>query len=247
MSLRPSTLTEQVAGQLAAEIARGTYAVGAKLPAGKDLARQYGVSAAVIREATERLRSQGLVRSRQGSGCVVLARTGSAGFQVPALLEADRVQLAHVYELRMELEGGAAALAARRRTQHDLIAMQAALDGLRDCLDDPDPDSGVEHDVAFHSAVAGATHNPSYQRLLQYLSLQLRQAVRTARVNSLRHAGLPARVHREHVALFESIARGDADAARAAAVSHLRAAAGRLELGLAFADSSLSSEHGLAS
>ncbi|SAI50423.1 GntR family transcriptional regulator [Bordetella ansorpii] len=244
MSLRTSTLTDQVASQLAAEIARGTYAVGAKLPAGKDLASLYGVSAAVIREATERLRAQGLVRSRQGSGCVVLARTGAAGFQVSA--EADRAQLAHVYELRMELEGGAAALAARRRTLADLAAMQLALEGLRGCLDDPDPDAGVEYDVAFHSAVAVATHNPSYQRLLQYLNLQLRQAVRTARQNSLRHAGLPSSVQQEHLAMFDAISRGDADGARAAAVAHLRGAAGRLELGLPPIDSPSSSAYGYA-
>src|SRR5690606_16369135 len=140
---------------------------------------------------------------------------------------------AHVYELRMELEGGAAALAARRRNAADLAAMQGALDGLRQCLDDPDPDAGVEHDVAFHAAVAAATHNPSYRQLLQYLNLQLRQAVRTARINSLRHPGLPARVHDEHVALFEAVQLGDAQGARAAATAHLRAAAARLELDLA--------------
>jgi len=232
-TLRPPTLTEKVADQLAAEIARGVYPVGSKLPAGKDLAQRHGVSTAVIREVTERLRAQGLVRTRQGSGCVVTARTGAAGFQVPAQLDIDRVQLAHVYELRMELEGGAAALAARRRNAADLAAMQGALDGLRQCLDDPDPDAGVEHDVAFHAAVAAATHNPSYRQLLQYLNLQLRQAVRTARVNSLRHPGLPARVHDEHVALFEAVQLADAQGARAAATAHLRAAAARLELDLA--------------
>jgi len=230
---RSPTLTEQVADQLAAAIAGGVYPVGAKLPPGRALAQHYGVSTAVIREVTERLRAQGLVRSRQGSGCVVTARTGAAGFQVPAQLDLDRRQLAHVYELRMELEGGAAALAARRRDAADLVAMQAALHGLSQCLADPDPDAGVEHDVAFHAAVAAATHNPTYRQLLQYLNLQLRQAVRTARANSLRHPGLPARVHDEHVALFDAVRRGDAEGARAAAAAHLRAAAARLELDLA--------------
>ncbi|WP_134815679.1 FadR/GntR family transcriptional regulator, partial [Bordetella pertussis] len=81
--LQPTpTLTDQVAGQLARAIADGAYAVGAKLPTGRALAQQYGVSAAVIREATERLRAQGLVQSRQGSGCTVVARTPAGGFQV---------------------------------------------------------------------------------------------------------------------------------------------------------------------
>jgi len=230
MLTRNPTLTEQVAGKLADAIARGAYAVGEKLPTGRALAQQYGVSGAVIREATERLRAQGLVQSRQGSGCTVVSRTGNAGFRVPAMLEADRAQLASVYELRMELEGGAAALAAQRRTGADLAAMQRALESLAGHL--TDPAYGVEHDVAFHIAVAEATHNPCYRQLLQYLNLQLRAAVSTARANSGQQHGLPARVHDEHVAVFEAIRQGDAAAARAAAVRHLQGAAARLQLDL---------------
>lgn len=115
MLTKSLTLTEQVARQIAADIAGGAYPVGAKLPAGRVLAEQYGVSAAVIREATERLRAQGLIQSRQGSGSTVLSRTGAQGFQLSAGIAVDRKQLAGVYELRMELEGGAAALAAQRR------------------------------------------------------------------------------------------------------------------------------------
>ncbi|OZI29016.1 GntR family transcriptional regulator [Bordetella genomosp. 1] len=222
------TLTDRVAGRIAEQIAQGFYAVGAKLPAGRDLAREFGVSAAVIREATERLRAQGLVRSRQGSGCVVLARTTHQGFQVTFDTGMDRAQLAEVIELRMELEGGAAALAARRRTPDDLQALRGALAELGRHLDDPE--RGVEHDLAFHRAIAQATHNASYRQLLQYLNLQLRQAVHTARSNTQRQPGLAARVHQEHEAVLAAIEAGDADAARQAVRQHLRNAAARLQL-----------------
>ena len=91
------------------------------------LAEQYGVSAAVIREVTERLRAQGLIQSRQGSGCTVTSRTGAQGFLLSDSIAASREQLASVYELRMELEGGAAALAALRRDDADLAAMADSL------------------------------------------------------------------------------------------------------------------------
>ncbi|OZI33420.1 GntR family transcriptional regulator [Bordetella genomosp. 5] len=222
------TLTDRVAGRIAEQIAHGTYAVGAKLPAGRDLAREFGVSAAVIREATERLRAQGLVRSRQGSGCVVLSRTGSQGFRVPAEAGMDRTQLAEVIELRMEVEGGAAALAARRRTDADLAALRGALAELGRHLDDPE--RGVEHDLAFHRAIGQATHNPSYQQLLQYLNLQLRQAVHTARSNTQRQPGLSALVHQEHEAILAAIEAADEAGAREAVHRHLRNAAARLQL-----------------
>ena len=139
------------------------------------LAEQYGVSAAVIREVTERLRAQGLIQSRQGSGCTVTSRTGAQGFLLSDSIAASREQLASVYELRMELEGGAAALAALRRDDADLAAMADSLARLERHLEDPE--QGVENDISFHLAVAAATHNSHYADLLRYLNLQLRQAV----------------------------------------------------------------------
>lgn len=205
--LQPTpTLTDQVAGQLARAIADGAYAVGAKLPTGRALAQQYGVSAAVIREATERLRAQGLVQSRQGSGCTVVARTPAGGFQVPAG-GLDRAHLARVYELRMELEGGAAALAARRRGAADLDRMRQALQALQ--REPIEPEQGVVHDVGFHVAIATATANPYYLQLLQYLNLQLRQAVETARANTRRQGDPVHAVHEEHLAIYRAIERGE--------------------------------------
>lgn len=232
MLTKSLSLTEQVAGQIAAEIAGGLHAVGAKLPPGRVLAQQYGVSAAVIREATERLRAQGLIQSRQGSGCTVVSRTGAQGFQVSSGIAVNRKQLASVYELRMELEGGAAALAAVRADAADLAAMERALADLQAHLDHPE--QGVEHDIAFHVAIAAATHNRYYQDLLQYLNLQLRLAVSTARSNSRLQAGLTSAVHQEHVAVFEAIRARDPQAARRAAIRHLQQAASRLQLDLPF-------------
>lgn len=228
MLTKSLTLTEQVARQIAGDIAHGVYPVGAKLPSGRILAGQYGVSAAVIREVTERLRAQGLVQSRQGSGCVVLARTGAQGFQVPVDIAVSREQLANVYELRMELEGGAAALAAERRNPADLDAMARALDQLE--RHSHHPEHGVDHDIAFHLAIAAATHNPFYQDLLQYLNLQLRLAVSTARSNSRQLAGMTDTVHHEHVAVFDAIRERDPARARLMAERHLRQAASRLRL-----------------
>ncbi|KRC73288.1 GntR family transcriptional regulator [Achromobacter sp. Root83] len=228
MLTKSLTLTEQVARRIAGEIADGVHAVGAKLPPGRILAEKYGVSAAVIREVTERLRAQGLIQSRQGSGSTVVSRTGVQGFQVSSGIAVNREQLASVYELRMELEGGAAALAAVRGNAADLHAMEQALAALEAHLEHPE--QGVEHDIAFHVAIAAATHNRYYQDLLQYLNLQLRLAVSTARSNSRLQEGLTAAVHREHVAVFEAIRARDPEGARLAAILHLRQAAHRLQL-----------------
>ncbi|AEI76762.1 transcriptional regulator GntR family [Cupriavidus necator N-1] len=228
MRTRAVTLTEQVTRQLRADIENGTYPVGSRLPTGRQLAEQYGVSAAVIREVTEHLRSQGFVESRQGVGCTVRSRTGAAGFQLPREPDIDASGLADLYDLRIDLEGAAAALAAARRSDEDVAALSGLLQRLHAHLYDPQPAADI--DAAFHIGIAAATHNPYYRQLLQYLNLQLHQAVATARANTLRQAGLAETVHAEHEAIVDAIRRGDAAAARAAAVTHLQCAARRLGL-----------------
>lgn len=230
MQTRPITLTEHVIQQLRAEIADGIYPVGARLPTGKQLAERFGVSTSVIREVTEHLRSQGMIESRQGLGSTVRSRVSDAGFRLSGSVGADATDLAEIYELRLDLEGAAAAMAAQRRTDQDIARLGALLDALAAQLHDAD--HGVEPDIQFHIAIATATHNKYYLQLLQYLNLQLHHAVRTARLNSRRQPGLPEQVHGEHVAIFDAIRLGDAEQARLAAAAHLRNAAARLDLPL---------------
>jgi GntR family transcriptional repressor for pyruvate dehydrogenase complex len=56
---------------LAARVADGELAPGDRLPTEQQLALAHGVSRTVVREAVHQLKSQGLLRSRQGSGVFV--------------------------------------------------------------------------------------------------------------------------------------------------------------------------------
>ncbi|APR34821.1 hypothetical protein BTO02_04585 [Paraburkholderia sp. SOS3] len=228
MAAKLNSLTAQVADLLREAIYSGVYPVGTKLPSGKALGQMYGVSQAVIREVTERLRSKGLIDSRQGSGCVVKARAEAEGFQILTTRVADPVELSSVFELRLDLEGAAAGLAAVRRTDADLAKLSGILIELGENLHDLD--AGVELDLAFHVAIAAATHNPYYGALLKYLNLQLRQAVHAARYNALVNEPLPQTVQREHLAVYDAIRTGNANEARAAVMLHLQRAACHLEL-----------------
>ena len=70
-------LSDQVASALEAEIREGRIQAGDKLPTEAALAQQFEVSRTVVREAISRLKSLGLVDSRQGSGVYVIV-TGTA-------------------------------------------------------------------------------------------------------------------------------------------------------------------------
>lgn len=65
---------KEIAERLAEEIERGEWPPGSQVPSGRDLAKEYGVSAATGMRALRLLQDQGLVVGRQGRGFVVTGR-----------------------------------------------------------------------------------------------------------------------------------------------------------------------------
>jgi GntR family transcriptional regulator, transcriptional repressor for pyruvate dehydrogenase complex len=184
----------------------------------------------VVREAVHQLKSQGLLRSRQGSGVFVAdgATQRPLSFD-PAVLESiDAV--VQVVEVRRALEGEIAALAAERATRRDVAALRQALKAI-DAAVAADGRDGVAEDLAFHQVVAQATGNPQFQRLLGFLEQYLREAMRVTRGNEARHRAFADAVRTEHHAIVAAIAAGDAAAARSAATRHMARAADRLVAG----------------
>jgi DNA-binding FadR family transcriptional regulator len=66
-----ATAIDTVFDALLADIVRGTYTAGSRLPAERELARQLGASRPTLREALRRLGEWNLVEPRRGSGVVV--------------------------------------------------------------------------------------------------------------------------------------------------------------------------------
>jgi GntR family transcriptional repressor for pyruvate dehydrogenase complex len=220
------SLAEQVAEMLSAEIRSGRLAVGSKLPTEVELVKQLGVSRTVVREAVSRMRSAGLVESRQGSGVYVIsAEVSSLAFDpASASTKAKVLQIAAV---RRALEAEAAALAAEAAGPEDVLAIRRAAQALADAV--AQGGDGVAEDVAFHLVIAEATGNPFMLATLRYLSRFTASGMRVTRANEARNEEFAADVRREHQAIIEAIAAGDPDAARAAAAQHMRKAAERIE------------------
>ncbi|MFD0688762.1 FadR/GntR family transcriptional regulator [Actinomadura fibrosa] len=154
--LRRSPLVEQAADRLRAQIADGTWPVGTRLPGETTLARDLDVGRSTVREALRALAGAGLVRARQGSGVYVIATEPREDW--PARLR--RASVADVYEIRMMLEVRAAELAAERRSADDLRALDAALAERDRAEAGPDTAAFIDADIALHTAVVAAAHNP---------------------------------------------------------------------------------------
>lgn len=219
-------LSDQVADVLIAEIRAGRLAVGNKLPTEAALVVQFSVSRTVIREAVSRLKSLGLVDSRQGSG-VYVKEAGFSPLNFDAKYADSKQAVIQMVEVRRALEAEVAALAAQRRTQADIKRIRqsiAALDKAVQAGGD-----GVDEDVQYHRAIAEAARNPFLIGTLEYLGQFLRGATRVTRANEARRADFARQVRDEHAMILRAIEAGDAAAARKAAARHMDNAIKRIE------------------
>ncbi|KON80284.1 FadR family transcriptional regulator [Azoarcus sp. PA01] len=229
---RPPSLGAAIARQLEQWISEQQLPKGAQLPTEKLLCEKFGVSRAVIREAISRLKADGCVTTRQGSGAYVAARPGQGSFRLlhglspSATIPTD--EISDVFELRCLVETGAAERAALRRTPADLRRLREALARMDEALGSES--DAVGDDDAFHVAIAAATQNPHIERFQAFMGRQFSDSRAPTWSAEGHRSGRARQAQAEHARIFEAIAHGDADAARAAAQAHLVCAARRLGL-----------------
>ncbi|MDO8251001.1 MAG: FadR/GntR family transcriptional regulator [Rhodoferax sp.] len=226
-SLTPGVhLSEQVAEALSTEIHAGRPAPGEKLPTEAALAAQFAVSRTVVREAVSRLKSLGLVESRQGSG-VFVRRAAFAPLNFDTRSAASRQAVIQMVEVRRALEAEVAALAAQRRSASDLQRIRQAMAALDKAVGAGG--DGAEEDVNYHRAIADAARNPFLISTLDYLRQFLRGVTRVTRANEARRTGFAEQVRQEHEAIAQAIETGDPLQARQAAARHMDNAIQRIE------------------
>ena len=117
-----------------------------------DLAGRYGAGRAGVRDALLRLALEGLVERRPRLGTVVSS---------PSVFE-----LQQVFELRVQIEGQCAALAARNARPHEIETITASLADVDRAIATADWRLLVCCDRSFHHAMAVAAHNVWMERTL---------------------------------------------------------------------------------
>ncbi|MCK9379807.1 MAG: FadR family transcriptional regulator [Sulfuritalea sp.] len=227
---RPLHLSEKVWGDLQRRIARGELKPGDRLPTEKALGEAFGVSRAVVREAIARLKADGLIETRQGSGAFVVEAPKTINLRFWKGVGSELDELRDIFELRAMVEGAVAELAAQRRDKKDLKAMAKHLQEMDDAM--ARSADGTEADDNFHIAMAGATHNSYVSRLVEFLGRHFSDSRKLSWHGTRRQLAHPQEAQREHRALFEAISRGNAEAARRCALDHLRGTAGRFGIKL---------------
>ncbi|WP_172292019.1 FadR/GntR family transcriptional regulator [Pseudoruegeria sp. HB172150] len=215
-------LATEVARHLDERIASGAIPEGAKLPDRDALAGEFVTSLGVIDRALEILVSRGQIRELPNGSFVVLGTAlPTHGFEIPGAFGAIKQDVIAIMELRMGVELVAAALAAERRDDMQLTAIQNAKEAYK--LAVADKTGMPQADLRFHLSIAAASGNTYILDLLEYLGPLLIPRLRMAIPVPGQDASdrnLTASVA-EHAAIVEAIEKANVDAARNAMRMHL--------------------------
>ncbi|SFT86116.1 FadR/GntR family transcriptional regulator [Sedimentitalea nanhaiensis] len=170
----------RVAESIGSAIVNGTYPVGEKLPLEADLARQHGASRNTLREAMRLLAAKNLIEIAPRRGTVVrprgawnildrdvLAWSASQFRNDPSFME-------ELVRIRFAIEPAAAQEAARNATDAEIAVIRSTFEDMARLVDQQDEPDCLEADLAFHVAVAEATHN----RFLKSVAYSIVHAMR---------------------------------------------------------------------
>ncbi|SMO42012.1 GntR family transcriptional regulator, transcriptional repressor for pyruvate dehydrogenase complex [Saccharicrinis carchari] len=156
------TLSQKIERKIEEAIRSRKLVSGTKLPSEKELCASFAVSRTALREALRRLSARGLVEIKKGSGMYVSEIKIEDAIESLNLyydLRFDSSLIRQIIEVRRLFEPEISKLAARNRTEDDLLLLQECLKELIAC--DPD-NTQLEVDLInrFHMNISKATGNP---------------------------------------------------------------------------------------
>ncbi len=226
LALRPAApvrLADAVSDAIAVAMFDGRISPGEALPPEAEIAREFGVSKPIAREAIRQLTSAGLIFTQQGKVARAKALNGEPldriyGYAVRSSL----ARLREANEMRRVIETGIAALASTRREGAGMAAMRQALRDMRSGVGDPG--AFTEADILFHLGLALATGNSMIRVQMEGMrSVQREVSELFSRRANRTTSDWRATVAR-HRALFDAIDAGDTAVAQACVSRHYAAA-----------------------
>lgn len=214
-------LVAQVVAALNARIRAQKLVPGDALPGEGAMAAELGVSRAVVREAFRSMAMLKLIDIGNGRRPRVSAiDRGVLGMVLDHAAQTDQTSIQQIYDVRRTIELRTAALAALRRTAAEARAIAGHAAAMR--ADFSDTAKVMEHDIAFHEAIAAASRNPLFAVLVGAFQVITRQTWPIGWNSRPNDAARMASVA-GHEAIARGIEAGDPRVAEAAMAEHFDA------------------------
>lgn len=153
--------------------------VGDSLPGEGVFAAELGVSRAVMREAFGALAALRVIDVANGRRARIAAIDGSVlANSLGHAVSTDQISIGDVWDVRRTIEARTAGLAAQNRSEAEADRIVELADLMaRDVADRP---KMTAHDLAFHEAIARASHNPLFLQIVRSFAPLMRIAVPAA-------------------------------------------------------------------
>lgn len=205
--------SDVLADRLRQEILSDAYQPGVALPTERELVSATGLSRGSVREALRILEAQGLVHTRAGrygGTTVSQPTTNHLASHINLYAKGRSIPLRALVEVRLALEPMVAALAAERRTEEDLANLKAISVRIEEAAKE-DVALFLEENVAWHDAIAAASHNDLLHAFATSVSGLMFEA---SQIKEFAAIEVRERVIVAHAKILEAIEAGDAALAR---------------------------------
>jgi GntR family transcriptional repressor for pyruvate dehydrogenase complex len=215
--IRRSRLYQGIVEQIEGLLEKGEIRPGDQLPPERQLAEQFQVSRASVREALRTLELLGIVETRAGGGTFVRQTSPDDLARPLTGLISRGHSLADVIEFRGLIEPAIAALAAERVTPTQLNELGEILAAQERRVAAGEP--YADEDTRFHELIGEASRNELLTTMLGVVWDVMRESrEQWLQTNQRAHSSVEA-----HRRILAALGAHDGDAARRAAAEHIKA------------------------
>jgi DNA-binding FadR family transcriptional regulator len=224
-AVRSARLFEEICDQIKGRLAQGKIRPGDKLPAERDLARQFGVSRSAVREALRALEVSGLVELRKGvkGGAYLLEESAPLTQSMEDMIDLGRVSMRDFTEARILITEVVMRLACERGKKKDFDAIEKDIDRLEAAVARGEGRSDTSYITNFYDLLAAATGNQMLRFLTHAIANLLARLINAKQPAPMNDLG------RRRRAILRSLRARDADKAGKLLTDHLMRVHARMD------------------
>lgn len=210
--------TDKIIRQIRELIISGTLKPGDRLPSERKLAEKLGVGRTNLRSAIQKLEFYGILKTLPQSGTVV-AGIGTIALEglISDVLKIENADFGSLIETRVILETEATKLAALRRSDEDIEAIQKTLQAFEHKV--KEGQKAIEEDLIFHLKIAEASQNAVLKSLMLIITPDI---IHNFNKLDVCKDGRDIQALEEHRTILEHVINQEADKAAEAMRIHLK-------------------------
>jgi len=217
--IKPKKISDQVFDQLRELIYRGKLKPGEKIMSERELSQAMEVSRSTVRDAIQRLVTMGLIFQKQGQGTFVKTFDPRKETTISKMMAVQDASIEDLLEVRMGLECNAAALAAERSDENDIMAMEHSMEEMKKEI--ASGRLATAADTSFHMAIAYGAKNPLQILIMRNFYDYLFQGINENLAYLYENMENMDKILKQHIRITDAIKSRDSYQAHTAMRSHI--------------------------